>query len=138
VVLEWSQDDWTAFERTDVIEDPVFAVPLPIAALLEVTSTDDAVARALIARRQPLIEATIEAAAQHGREEGLQEGRQEGRRDGQIAGLIEAVLAVLASRGLAVDRVRDQIVGERDPYRLSRWISRAALCTSADELFAEP
>ena len=55
--------EWSAARRLETldaashIEDPALEVPLPIAAMVHAAKADDAVARALVARRNPVIEA---------------------------------------------------------------------------------
>ena len=123
--LEWSPalGTWSVLDAAGSIADPALEVPLPIAALIHDAKADDAVARALVAKHNPVIE----------------EIRAEGFAEGTVAGLAEAVLAVLAARGMPPDREqRDQILGERDPARLERWIARAIACRSVAELLAGP
>ena len=122
--LEWSAalGTWSLFDPAGQIADPTLAVPLAIGQLIRSAKIDDAVARALIAKRNPVIEAV----------------RAEGRAEGHAAGKAEAVVALLAARGVALDSAdRDRILRERDPERLARWIGRAVACGSAAELFAE-
>ena len=119
-MLEWSTEleNWSLLDPAGAIVDPALATPLPIDALIHEAKTDDAVARALVARHNPVIEAAIEAM--------------------RAESTAEAVAAVLSARGVAVTPAeREQILGERDPARLARWIARAAVCTSAAELLAE-
>jgi len=56
--LEWSahHDAWQELSATGYIEDSALEVPLPIAAMVHAARTDDAVARALIAKHNPVIE----------------------------------------------------------------------------------
>lgn len=109
------------------ITDPALEVPLPIEAIIHSAKADDAVARALDAKRNPVIE-VIHA-----------ESRAEGREEGIYRGQAQAVVAVLAARGVSLDPgERDRILGERDPARLERWIARAIVCTSVAELLMEP
>ena len=120
-MLEWSRElgTWSIIDATTDLVDPVLAVPLPFAALLDAGRTDDAVARALLAKRNPL----LEASHAHVRAEGVAAGRAEGR----IETLIEAVLAVLVGRAIPVSAAqRDSIVRERDPAQLSRCSRRRA------------
>lgn len=128
-VLEWSAAlaSWRPLDATDHIADPVFVVPLPVALLVRHARIDDAIARALIAKRNAVVEEL--------RAEGLAEGRAEGLAEGRAEGLAAAVLAVLAARGIAVDAAeRARILGERDPARLERWVAGAATCSSMAEL----
>jgi hypothetical protein len=95
--------------------------------LIHSAKADDAVASALVAKRNPVIEA-IRA-----------EERAEGIAEGRAEGMASAVIALLTTRGVSLDhRDRDRILDERDLARLERWIARAIACTSAAELLAEP
>ncbi|HWO21072.1 MAG TPA: hypothetical protein VNO30_20030 [Kofleriaceae bacterium] len=103
------------------VTDPALAVPLPVRALLQAATADDAVAAALLAKRNPVLTAALDDA----------EAR------GMAQGMARAVLAVLASRGLALSpEEQEQLLGEREPARLARWLTRAASCVSAAELLA--
>jgi hypothetical protein len=120
--LEWSAvlGTWRELDPAGHIEDPALEVPLPIDAIIHAAKADDAVQRALIAKGNPVLEAHV---ARH-REEAKAEGK------------AEALLAVLAARGIAVgaaERVR--ILGERDPQQLDRWLAEAATCAEVAELF---
>jgi PD-(D/E)XK nuclease family transposase len=75
--------------------------------------------------------------------EGKIEGKIEGRIEGEIKGRAEeaaqAVLTVLRVRGIAVpDLARERILAEKDPARLGRWIERAILAASVDDVLKEP
>ena len=123
-VLEWAAAlaTWSVLDPTSCIEDPALAVPLPIASLVSAARTDDAVARALLAKNNPV----IAAARAHDREQGKAEG------------MIEALLRLLAVRQIEVDdAARARILNERDLARLERWIERGASCTAAAELFGD-
>jgi Uma2 family endonuclease len=122
--LEWSAalGAWCELDPAGRIDDPALAVPLPIEVLIHNAKADDAVARALLARHNPVLV--------RNRAEGVAEGLARGRAD--------AVIVLLAARGVAVDSAtRERIVAERDLQRLDRWIARAASCATADELFAD-
>ena len=109
---------WRELDPTGHIADPALAVPLPIATVIHDARTDDAVARALLAKRNPV----------------LVQDRAEGRAEGRA----EAVVVLLTARGVALDgATRARILAERDPQRLDRWIVKAASCTQAAELFTE-
>ena len=120
--LEWSASlgGWSELDASAHIEDPALAAPLPIEALLLATSADEVIARALVIRRDPVIEA---ARAQY---------RSGGRREG----LSDVLFEVLAARDVALDSFdRARILGERDPDRLLRWITRAGTCANIAEVF---
>ena len=136
-MLEWSaaRRTWCELDAAGYIVDPALEVALPIEALLHSAKADDAVARALVAKHNPVIEAVRE----EGRAEGTAQGRAEGVAQGRVEGMAQALVGLLAARGVALDQTeRDRILGERDLARLERWIARAATCASSTELLAEP
>lgn len=119
--LEWSKEagQWSILDRRGQIEDPALAVPIPIEALLDAALADAALARALRVKRHP------EFVAERG------EGRAEGR--------AEALLIVLAARGLEpTEAERQRIQKERDLGRLERWLAAAPTCADVAELLAIP
>jgi Uma2 family endonuclease len=127
-VLEWSHERgaWQELDAASHIEDAALEVPLPVAAMVHAAKADDAVARALVARRNPVIEAV--------RTEDRAVAKVEGKLEGRLEGKIEALLAVLAARDIDAEVARDRIVGERDPQRLARWIARAATASTLAEV----
>ena len=130
-VLEWSTDlnAWHELDAAGHIADPALEVPLPIAAMVHAAKADDAVARALVARHNPVIEAV--------RAEDRAAGRAEGEIKGEIKGKIEALIAILAARDIDPDSAaRERILRERDPQRLDRWIARAAISAIIAEVLA--
>ena len=69
--------------------------------------------------------------------EGLAEGRGQGLAEGRGQGLARAVLQVLRARGITVTRaLRQRIVSCPDVRQLTALARRAAVATSADDLFA--
>jgi Uma2 family endonuclease len=123
-VLEWSvaRGAWCELVAEGHIEDPTLEVALPIAAMIHAARTDDAVARALVARHNPVIEAV----------------RAQDRASGKLEGKLEGLIAILTARGIALDSTtRERIVCERDPQRLDRWIARAATSTTITEVLAD-
>jgi hypothetical protein len=108
--LEWEadRDGWRILARDEQIGDPALAVPLAIEDLLSAARVDDGVARALLARKNPVIEAALSARLAQGR----------------VAGKAEALLALLDARGLAVsDAQRARIRTATDP-ELDPWLVR--------------
>ncbi|HMG53751.1 MAG TPA: hypothetical protein VK601_09715 [Kofleriaceae bacterium] len=143
-VLEWSARDarWIELERRSVIADASLAAPLPVDALIDVTKADDAIAGALLARSNPVLEADRAKADarghQRGRMEGWAEGRAEGREAGEREGLAEGLLRMLDALGVSLDAAdRARILGETDPQQIERWYAGAARCATGAELFAE-
>ncbi|HWU87631.1 MAG TPA: Uma2 family endonuclease [Kofleriaceae bacterium] len=123
--FEWSRElgTWSILDRNAYLHDPVFAVPLPIAALIETAKADptvrSAMLAALIAQGDPVI------AAETAR------SRAEGKAEGLAAGLLE----LLALRGLQPQaHERARILAERDLGRLQRWYARALTCDRVPEL----
>jgi Uma2 family endonuclease len=155
--LEWSSElgTWSLLDASACIADPALATPLPIEALVRATKADDAMARALVAKGNPVIqdvhaqgeqkgfsrgkqEGFVEGKQEgfaEGKQEGFAEGRQAGLVEGKQEGLVEALLSILTSRGIALDgAARARILGERDSTILGRWLARAATCRNASQL----
>jgi len=59
--FEWSEQlmGWRMLEHDGVIEDRALAVPLPIEALVRAAKADDAMARALLGKHNPVLEAAL-------------------------------------------------------------------------------
>ena len=73
-----------------------------------------------------------------GEAEGEAKGKAKGRAEGEAEGKANAVLAVLAARGLAIsDAQHTRVLAEKDLAVLDRWITRAATCASADEALSD-
>ncbi len=123
--LEWSNEtgEWEILDRGGRIEDPTLAVPIPIDALLDAARADDAIARALRAKRHPEFIAE----------------RAEGRAEGEARGRAEGLLAVLALRGLEpTEDERRRILAEHDLGRLARWLAAARTCADVATLLSLP
>lgn len=132
-VCEWSPKSrrWIPLDAGTRIEDPCLVTPLAVSALLNAALADNAVVEALKAKRNPEI-LKLEAAAEA-------KGEARGEAKGEVRGTAEAVLMVLEARGLAVSQVqREEILRCSDLARLSRWVARASLATSAEEVTTEP
>ena len=128
--LEWSPalGTWQRLDPAGYIEDAALALPLPIAAMLHAARADDEIARALVVRHNPVIEAV--------RAEDRAAAKAEGDQEGFLRGKAEAVLVVLAARRVAVgDAERVRILSEQDPAQLDRWLAKAAICARSAELF---
>jgi hypothetical protein len=62
----------------------------------------------------------------------------QGYAEGYAKGIAQSVLIILEARGLAVpDAIRERILAEKDPVRLDRWLERAVVASSVDEVFDE-
>ncbi len=66
------------------------------------------------------------------------EGKAEGKAEGEAKGKAEAILQVLAARGLAVSEAqRARVLGCTNLGQLDSWLERAVTAPSADEVFAD-
>jgi hypothetical protein len=118
-VCEWSAESgsWRLLEEGSQIEDRCLATPLPVKALLDAALVRRAVVQALESQGEPAIE-ELKAAA-------------------RALGKAEGVLKILEARGIAVgSEQREEILGCTDAERLDRWLLRAGVATSADEVMA--
>jgi Uma2 family endonuclease len=135
--LEWSRalDSWRVLDDAEHLADRALAVALPIEALIRSAKADDAVARALLEKRNPV----LESARAQDRAEAKQDGLAEGLAEGFARGTGETLIAMLDARGIALDLTdRERIRRERDPATLARWVARAATCADRTALFAVP
>lgn len=124
-VCEWCPESqsWRTLDRDSQIEDPCLVVPLPVAALLDDAVADDAVIEALAAKGNPELE-RLEAAV---------------RARVQVKREVEIILKVLKARGVAVSEAqRLEILRCHDLGRLDRWLARAAVASSVNEVTSEP
>jgi len=115
--LVWSKetDAWEILPRDGVIEDRALAAPLPIQALVEAMKADDAVAQALLAKKNPVLEGALHGA--------------------RLEGKIEALLAVLKARGLRVSKKAEkQIRAEKSEATIDAWLERAGNAESVDRV----
>jgi Uma2 family endonuclease len=124
--FEWSAGlgSWELLAANALIEDGTLAAALPVEALVRAAKTDDAVAHALLQKKNSVLEGALLAERDRGRAEGRAEGK------------AEAVVALLEARGVSVapaDRAR--IFATTDGDVLSGWILLATGCESVDELF---
>jgi len=107
--------------------------PVPVAALFDRAAAQDLILRNLLQRRGY---ADLDAIHKAGREEGWEEGRKEGLEEGREEGLADAILTLLAARGLAVDdTTRERLRSTRDPERLRAWLLAAARADTLAGLF---
>jgi hypothetical protein len=124
-VCEWSpeSESWHPLEPDIRIADPCLMTPLQVAALLDARKADDAVIEALVAKGSPAIRDWDAAAKVRVRTEGT----------------AKSILIVLETRGIPMSEAqRREILGCRDLERLSRWLRRAVLASSAGEVTSEP
>src|SRR5262249_44168386 len=85
------------------------------------------------------IQSTWEKARKEALDEGRNEGGNEGRNEGRAEARASDVLTVLRVRGVAVsEAAREHILAEKDSAQLERWLERAAVAASVDQVFDEP
>ncbi len=128
-VCEWSpeQATWVELDRKSAIVDRCLIEPLEVASLVDAAAADNAVASGLVARGNPVV--------RRQRAQGQAEGRTQGQAEGRARGQAEAILEVLESRGLTPSEALRRLVLETtDLDQLRRWLRRAALVDSADQL----
>jgi len=120
-VGEWStkEKDWIEMDRSSVIADRCLIEPLEVEALFDAAAADDAVARGLVARGNAVIE--------------------EVRAAGEARGKASAILETLEARGLTpTETLRRRILETSDLGQLGRWLRKAVLVDSVDEILDEP
>jgi hypothetical protein len=85
-VCEWSREGnrWVDVRPDEPIEDPCFASPLTVNALLDAAEADDSVARALLRKKNPVLEEVRKKEREQSLKKGLKKGRKEGVRVGVL------------------------------------------------------
>jgi hypothetical protein len=64
---------------------------------------------------------------------------EESRTEARTMGLADGLLAVLDVRGISVpDAARQRILAQHDPERLKRWLAKAVVAGSIEDVLAEP
>ena len=112
-VGEWSAESgsWRLLDEESHIADACLGAPLPVRALLDAALVRRAVVRALEIQGEPAIQ-ELKAAVK-----------------------AESILKVLEGRGIAVSSAqREKILRCTDLERLDRWLLRAGVATSAEEI----
>ena len=118
-VLEWSKDlgSWQMLSSTGAIDDPVFAAPLPVEALVVASKADDAMALGLIAKGNRMIDARVA----------------EGKAEGRVSVLREQFEEKF---GALSEEVALRLHGASDE-QLSRWTKRILTAESVQAVFGE-
>ncbi len=153
VVAEWlaKQKTFAPLDLDGEISDRTLATPVRVRALLDAVEADNGVARALLAKNNPVLEAEQkrlhEQGLEEGRVRGVEEGRAKGVEEGVLkgreVGLLEgkasAVIAVLVARGQSISPdLRKAILACTDERTIDAWLRKAATASSADELLGAP
>ena len=124
-VAEWSAelDDWRMLAPGDVIEDPALHLPIPVEALIDGLASDDAAARALLAKQNRVLNHALE------------EREAQVRREERLATMRENLFHLLEHRRIPLDAAqRGRIDTCDDPVTLQRWLLRANEVRDAAEL----
>ncbi|MGA5132746.1 hypothetical protein [Streptomyces blastmyceticus] len=88
--------------------------------------------------RGTMIERALLEGEAKGRVKGLAEGRAEGLAEGLIEGRRLVVVSALRSRDIDISlEVRERILSCTDLDTLERWLDRAFIVATAEELFSE-
>lgn len=125
-VYEWdhAHHDWTELPRDAVLTDRCFRVPVPAGALVDRLLADDAVAQALLASGNRVLQAALTRQREAGLEAGLR------------ANARTSVLRVLALRGLTLGETgRDRLETCDELVLLQTWLDRAVTVATADDIF---
>ena len=114
-VLEWSRatDGWSFLPEDFVIDDPCFATPLPVRALLDGAEVDRAVVAAL--EKRGLLAELETRAREEGRARGLAQGLEQGRR--------AAALDLCEALGVELDEARRAALAAMDRAALEATIA---------------
>lgn len=96
-VCEWSREGnhWIDVRPDEPIEDPCFASPLTVNALLDAAEADDSVARALLRKKNPVIEELRQKERKQSLKKGVKKGRKEGLQEGVRVGVLQTEQRVL-------------------------------------------
>lgn len=133
--FEWSRevDSFQILAPGTQIDDRVLAAPLSLDALVYAVKADDAMAQALLAKGNPIIETAVSTS----RAEGKAEGKAEGVAEGRSRAKAEFVILLLRSRGLVItESERDQILSTRAETTLDAWFAQAATCSNVSDLLS--
>lgn len=90
-VCEWSAQakTWKKLELDGMLSDRVLSRPLRVRALLDAAEADNAVARALLAKDNPILMEARNQSLAEGEKRGLAEGEKRGLAEGEKKGLAE-------------------------------------------------
>jgi Uma2 family endonuclease len=126
--FEWSAalESWELLVPSGTIEDETLGAPLTVEALVRAAKADDAIAHALLRKKNPVLESALLAERDRGKVEGKAEGK------------AEAVVAILEARGIALAEAdRARILATTDAETVNAWIARAATSASAAEVLSD-
>jgi Putative restriction endonuclease len=113
-VCEWSAADgaWTKLDAEGSFSDPVLARPLRVKDLLDAAEADNAVARALLAKDNPVLA------------DAKTESRQAGIAEGERKGLRLGIEVACELSGIELTPARRAALGDLDATRLQALLAR--------------
>lgn len=117
-VFEWAAEAamWQLLAEAGVIADDCLAAPIAVEALVKAAKIDDAVARTLLLKGNPVL--------------------MEEMKTRELDALRRAALAISRARGLTLTEAqRDRIATCEDASQLETWLSRLATASAPDTVF---
>ena len=121
-VCEWSSrsSKWVKLEVEGELADPTLSRPIRVRELLDAAEADNAVARALAEKKNPVI---VQLVSQ-GRSAGLKEGRDAGLKEGQEDGLRRGIEPLCEVLGIELTAARRAWLEEADAAALTDLMQR--------------
>jgi hypothetical protein len=125
-VCEWSAQAgaWKKLDPEGTFQDPTLARPLKVKELLDAAEADNAVARALLAKKNPVLVSLEAKSREAGHEAGHKEGRKEGHKEGREEGLLRAIELTCQGLGVELTEERRSRMGELDAPGLEGLLSK--------------
>nr|VFJ75758.1 MAG: Putative restriction endonuclease [Candidatus Kentron sp. FM]VFK23334.1 MAG: Putative restriction endonuclease [Candidatus Kentron sp. FM] len=119
---------------TDTLEAPgILRNRVPVHALFDREEAHRVTLRNLLQREGY---EDLEAVRQEALQEGEARGKAKGKIEGGLVAQADALLGILAARGIRVDtHARERIRHCRDPEQLGTWLTKAAVADSLEEVF---
>jgi hypothetical protein len=130
-VREWSpqMNAWRVIDPKSTFEDPTLTRPISVAALVDAAEADDAVVRALAAKKNRVIAAIEAASFERGIEQGLgrgiEQGREQGLEHGIEQGLRDGITTLCRVLSIPLDASRHAELDALDAAGLTalmRWL----------------
>ena len=119
---------------TDTLEAPgILRNRVPVRALFDREEAHRVTLRNLLQREGY---EDLEAVRQEALQEGEARGKAKGKIEGGLVAQADALLGILAARGIRVDtHARERVRHCRDPEQLGAWLTKAAVADSPEEVF---
>ena len=121
-VYEWNHAhrDWEELGADAVLEDRCFRGPFPVAAFVDRVVAEEAIARALLARRNRVLVAAMQEERERGHQQGHQQGRELGHKQGRDDGALATLEAACVAR-------LGRALSEPERASLARWYAAEGL-----------